>query len=63
MKIDSKNLTRFPNARYIVENGKVKMIGFDKVSQNVCILNISNQRNQYTLWEIIMKRGLGKQYV
>ena len=61
MKVDSKILTRFPNARYIVTATGVKMIGVN--NKNICILKISEQRRQYALWDIIMKHGLGKQYV
>ena len=57
MKSNSKVLTVFPNARYVVENGKVKMIG------NGVVLNISRQQSQYALWDMIAKYGLGKQYV
>ena len=57
MKSDSKNLTRFPKARYVVTATGVKMIG------NGVILNISRQKNRYILWDIIAKYGLGKQYV
>ncbi len=58
MKSDSKVLTVFPKARYVVENGKVKMINNKGV-----ILNISRQKSQYALWDVIAKYGLGKQYV
>ena len=57
MKSDSNVLTVFPKARYVVANGKVKMIG------QGTILNISRQQSQYVLWDIIAKYGLGKQYI
>lgn len=57
MKSDSKVLTVFPKARYVVENRNVKMIS------NGVVLNISRQQSQYLLWDIIAKYGLGKQYV
>lgn len=57
MKSDSKVLTVFPKARYVVANRKVKMIS------NGVVLNISNNQNRYVLLDIIMKYGLGKQYV
>lgn len=58
MKSNSKVLTVFPKARYIVENGKVKMIDNKGV-----VLNISRQQSQYVLWDIVAKYGLGKQYI
>lgn len=57
MKSDSKVLTVFPKARYVVSNRKVKMIS------NGVVLNISNNQNRYVLLDIIMKYGFGKQYV
>jgi len=61
MKIDSKNLTVFPRARYIVTQSGVKMMG--GMPKNLYVLNISRQKSQYDLINIIMKYGLGKQYV
>ena len=57
MKSNSKVLTVFPKARYVVTASGVKMIG-DGV-----VLNISRQQSQYVLWDLVMKYGLGKQYL
>lgn len=61
MKSDSKNLTRFPKARYVVTATGVKMIGFN--NRDIRVLKISEQQRQYLLWDIIMKHGFGKRYV
>ncbi len=58
MKSNSKVLTVFPKARYIVENRKVKMI-----SSNGVVLNISEKQSMYNLLDIIWAKGIGKQYV
>ena len=58
MKSNSKVLTAFPKARYIVGNRKVKMI-----SSNGVVLNISEKQSMYNLLDIIWAKGIGKQYV
>ena len=61
MKVDSKHLTVFPHARYVVTPTGVQMIV--KTPNELHVLNISRQYRQYCLMNIIMKHGLGKQYV
>ena len=64
MKVNSKILTSFPKASYIVtRSGRVKSLGYDAVSRTRVSLNISKQQRQYALWDIIWAKGLGKQYV
>ena len=57
MKSNSNVLTVFPKARYVVNGRKVQMINCQGVT-----LNIARQQRQYVLWDIILKRGFGKQY-
>ena len=64
MKVNARHLMSFPNASYVVTRyGRVKSFGYDSVTGTRLSLNISKQQRQYNLWNLIMEKGLGKQYV